>query len=94
MHMYMIFTHNTFQNHDVFGFTHLQDQISTPHFNVANQNVIPILRHPHNMRRQSRDTMASGTDSVHKLTVPALCKWVATESLALKCMVSTSELRQ
>ncbi len=92
--MHMVFAHNTFQNYNILSFAYLDNQFPTPYFDVPDQDVIPILRHPHDMRGQSRDTMTSRTRSIHSAILHSSYKWVATESLALKCMVSTSELGQ
>jgi hypothetical protein len=93
-HMHMVFAHHAFQNHNVLSFAYLDNQFPTSYFDVSNQNMIPILRHPHNMDGQSRNTMTSRTRSIHSAILPSSYTWVATESLALKCMVSTSELGQ
>lgn len=46
---------HTRQNSDIFRIANLNEQIPTAGFNITLQNVIPILRTPHNVRGQARN---------------------------------------
>ncbi len=57
--MDVITAHDSFEDADIFGVTDLHEQISTPNFEVALQNMIAILRTPYDVRRESRDGVST-----------------------------------
>ena len=90
MDMHMVFTHNTLQYPYIFRIANLFYQVPATRLDVTLQNMIPVFRNPYNMSGKARNAVRPMTlFIVHELK---LRKCVATESLALKRIVSTNEL--
>lgn len=53
VHMHMVFADDSLQDDDVFAVANLDDQFSATPLNVAFENMVTVLRYPHDMRRQS-----------------------------------------
>lgn len=92
MEMDEIRTYYARQNTNIFCFTNLFYQGSTSDFNFAIQNLKTVFCNPNYMTSNTRNSMT---------TIPLLIlhptniqKCVATESLALKRIVSTNKLKQ
>ena len=58
MHMHMVFAHHSFQDAHVFGVADLHDEVAASDFDLALQDVLAVLRHPDDVRRESGDAMA------------------------------------
>ena len=50
VHVHMIFAHDTCQYLDIFGIADLNQEVTTPHFDVTRQDMVAILRGPDQMR--------------------------------------------
>ena len=59
MHVDMIFAHYSFQYLHVFRIADLNQKLTTSQFDVTGQHMIPVLRRPNQMYRQSRDSMTA-----------------------------------
>jgi hypothetical protein len=51
VHMDVIFAHHTLQDAHIFSVADLHQHVSTSNFQVALQNMVTILRTPHDVRR-------------------------------------------
>ena len=59
MHVDMVFAHYSFEYPDIFRVADLDEQLSTSELHVSFEHMIPILRRPDQMRRESRDRVAA-----------------------------------
>jgi hypothetical protein len=55
VHMDMIFAHHPFEDPHVFGIADLQEQVSTPHFDVAYKYRVTVFRDPYYVRCKASD---------------------------------------
>jgi hypothetical protein len=82
MHVYVVFTHYSFENSDVFRVTDLHNEFTTPSLDVSLKNRIAILCYPDYVYGHSGDGV-----TVIAEVVGHSCIVSETESLALKCIV-------
>ena len=68
MHMHRVFTYHTFQYPYVFAIADLDDQISTPHFDLSLQNMVSVFRYPNYVCCQARNAVAVVAVVVHSQT--------------------------
>lgn len=92
MYMYMILTYNALKNPYIFRITDLLDKISAPDLDIPLENVVSIFGDPNYVGGQPRYRMARPSLLISHIT--NIEKYVATESLALKCIVSTNDCDQ
>ena len=57
MHVEVILTDYPFEYPHILCITNLDDQLSTTLLHIPFENVIAVLRYPHQMNRQASDTM-------------------------------------
>lgn len=57
--VHMVFADNAFQYSNILSIADLLDQFTAPHLNVALQNRVPVLGHPHDVSRQPRHRVAA-----------------------------------
>ena len=57
MHVDMIFAHNASENPHILGVTDLQQQVSTPDFDIAYEHGVAILRHPDDVCLKASDAV-------------------------------------
>ena len=92
MKMNMICAYNSRQYCNIFCFTYLFYQRPTSYFNFSLQHFKSVLRHPYYVTAKTRYSMtAIPLFILHRTNIQ---KCVATESLALKRIVFTNELKQ
>lgn len=92
MYVHMIFAYNTFKDPNILRITNLLDKFTAPDLDITLENLITIFRDPYNMNRQPRYRMSRPSLLIYHSTNIEKC--VATESLALKCIVSTNDCDQ
>lgn len=92
MYVDMVLTYGSLKDAHVLRITDLLDKVAAPDLHIALENVVSIFRDPYDMRRQPRYGMARSPLFVSHS--PNIEKCVATESLALKCIVSTNDCDQ
>ena len=92
MDVNMVFTNYPFKDTNILTVTNLFYQFPTPNLQIAFKNLKTILCNPDNMRCQPRYCVPPTPLSFFHRS--KLRKWVATESLALKCIVSTNDCDQ
>jgi len=76
VHVDMVFAHHAFEYLHVLGVTDLNEQVTTPDFDVARQHVIAILGHPDQMCGQSGDGVVAVSVLFHRaalLACPEVC---------------------
>jgi len=76
----------------LFQITDLPDKVTAPDLDIALENMITIFRDPRDMGGQPGYRVARPSLLVSHSTNTEIC--VATESLALKCIVSTNDCDQ
>ena len=84
----MVLAYDTLKDPYIFRITDLIDKVTAPDLDIALENMVTIFRDPYDM----------GGQPGYRVTGPSLLvshstnieKCVATESLALKCIVSTN----
>ena len=59
MHVDMVFAHNAFEYPHIFGVADLQEQVSTPNFDIAYKHGVAILRHPNDVCLKASDAMSA-----------------------------------
>jgi hypothetical protein len=72
----MVFAHHSFEYPYIFGIADLNEQVSTPHFDVTLKHVVAILSRPYQVRRQSGDGMMTVSVLFHAtalLAFPEVC---------------------
>ena len=89
MYVDMVLAYHSFKNMDILGITNLLDKVTAPDLNRSIENRIAVLGHPYYVGGQTRYRMAR--TPVYIAHAANIEKCVATESLALKCIVSTNE---
>jgi hypothetical protein len=94
VHMNMIFAHHARQYSDIFRVADLHQQSSTPHLYIAFQNVIAILRTPHDVRRQARQRVMTVSVIFHLPQFSHRLLRKETKVLRSKRIASTSVLKQ
>lgn len=57
VHVDVVFAHNALKNPHVFGVADLQEQVSTPHFDVALEHGVAVLRNPDDVCLKASDGM-------------------------------------
>ncbi len=92
MHVHMVPAYHSLKNSNIFRITYLLDQITAPHLYIPLKYRISIFCDPHYMDRQPRYRMTRSPLFISHSTNIEKC--VATESLALKCIVSTNDCDQ
>lgn len=92
MYVHMVLAYNAFKDPYIFRITNLLDKISAPNLNITLEHVVPVFSNPHYMGGQPRYRMAGPSLLISHITNIEKC--VATESLALKCIVSTNDCDQ
>jgi len=91
MHVHVVFAYHSLENSHVFGVAYLDQQLSTSQLDVPLQHRVAVLCHPYQVGCKSRYRVPAVSVFPHRAT---RLSCVATESLALKCIVSTSVLEQ
>jgi len=85
----MVLAYHSFKNPNILGIAYLFDKVPAPDLDIALENMVTIFRDPDYMSRQPGYCMAGPSLLVcHTSNIE---KCVATESLALKCIVSTND---
>ncbi len=92
MYVHMDLAYRSLKDTNIFRITNLLDKIATPYLDIAHQNMETIFRDQDYVRRQPRYRMARTPLFISHTTNIEKC--VATESLALKCIVSTNDCDQ
>jgi hypothetical protein len=92
MYVHVVLAYHTLKDTDIFRITDLLDKITAPDLHIPLENVVPIFGDPYYMGGQPRYRMAGPSLIVSHITNIGKC--VATESLALKCIVSTNDCDQ
>ncbi len=59
VHVDMIFADHAFEYPHILGIADLHQQIAAPHFDVAHEHMLAVLRHPHVVRRQPCDRVSA-----------------------------------
>ena len=82
MHVYMVFTHYSFENRDIFGITDLHDERATATLYITLEDWVAVLGYPDYMDCHPGDGV-----TIVSLVVIHIAIVSETESLALKCIV-------
>jgi hypothetical protein len=92
MHVYMVLAYHTHKDTYIFRVTDLLDKVTAPDLDISLKNVVSVFRDPYYVGGQPRYRMARPSLLISHITNIEKC--VATESLALKCIVSTNDCDQ
>ena len=92
MYVHVVLAYHALKDPYIFRITDLFDKVSAPDLDIAFENMEPVFGNPYYMGGQPRYRMARPSLIVSHITNIGKC--VATQSLALKCIVSTNNCDQ